>query len=143
MFETIPENPTENSEFIVKVIAKNVSELTVTNMNFNISLPPEIELVDGDNQINIQELKSGENSVSEIKVRSNYPKIVKIEPINALYTFDEETLNVQIKELETNIQENMRDRYLIPILLGIIMISITSIMVRKIMKNNDDQINNK
>jgi len=143
MFETIPENPTENSEFIVKVIAKNVSELTVTNMNFNISLPPEIELVDGDNQINIQELKSGEISVSEIKVRSNYPKIVKIEPINALYTFDEETLNVQIKELETNIQENMRDRYLIPILLGIIMISITSIMVRKIMKNNDDQINNK
>ena len=49
-----------------------------------------------------------------------------------------------LEELETNIQENMRDRYLIPILLGIIIISITAIMVRNTIRDSEQNtINNK
>ncbi len=126
-----PSIPIENEEFTISLTIKNPSSVPVQDVRVNFELPLGIKVTEGSLQLSVKELEADALVIKNACLVSNSPMSRSIGPSLIQFKYKGDTFKGTSKSLELLIDDNMQNRYGIPIFIAAIFILITVYIARR------------
>ncbi|MEM3403287.1 MAG: hypothetical protein QXJ17_01860 [Nitrososphaeria archaeon] len=124
----------EGQVFELEVVVKNQANLTLTDIEFNINLPSQLDLVEGDSSVKIPSLGGEEQKVLELKLMSKSPMSYKIETTPLKFNYMGQSFTAAPSSLTISVSDNITFRYLLPLLIALVATAIAAIIIAKTKK---------
>ena len=125
----------ENHDIEITVAIHNPSNVTVTNVQFAMSIPKGLNVVsNGNPNFTISTLAPGQTTTHSVTVITNQPSEYEINSTNANleFTYQGHVLKGTVSSLTLTLQDDITLRYGIPILVAIIIVIAALIYVRRL-----------
>ncbi len=124
----------ENHNIQIVYYITNPSNVTVSNIHLALSLPPDLSLVSGSLVANVDSLGPNRSFTDSFVVDSNLPNQYNIAGGNLTFQYNGQTLTGTTTGLGMFIVDDLTTRYLIPILVGLVIVIGVVLYVRRITK---------
>lgn len=125
----------ENHDINVNVTISNPSNVTVSNVLYNVTLPPNLKLKSPSVlEFQISSLGPGENISRIFTVSTTIPYQYTIPGGNLTFQYQDRILKGTTSPLTLNIADDLLTRYAIPIVIGLLIVIGTVFYVRRLAK---------
>ncbi len=127
----------ENHPITVKVLIVNPSNVTVTNIQYAMGLPSGLRITQGGtDNFTIASLGPNQNVTESFQFTTGQPYAYTINPGTLIFVYQGHTLKGLTTGFVVNILDDLRIRYLIPILIGILILLGTVFSARRLSKKS-------
>ena len=123
----------ENHPITIKILIYNPSNVTVSNVNYEMKLPSGLSISSGSgNLTNYQTLGPHSNYTLNFVVTTSQPFFYQINPGNLNFSYQGHTLKGLTTGVQLTIVDDLKVRYLYPIIVAILIILATAFYIRRL-----------
>ncbi|MGQ9780992.1 MAG: hypothetical protein ACUVQ8_01885 [Nitrososphaeria archaeon] len=131
---TAKDEAIEGQPFKIDIVVENQANVTIGDINFKITIPSQLRLVEGNNTVQIQSLRGGEQQKATLKLTSDSPREYKIETGKISFNYKGQTFTLAPISLSLTIADNLTIRYLIPLAVALAMMIAAAFIIGKVGK---------
>jgi len=121
----------EGQAFELEIVVKNQANLTLTDIEFSINLPAQLNLIEGESSIKISSLGGTEQKVLILKLMSTSPRDYKIETTPLKFNYKGQSFTASPSSLKITVSDNVTFRYLAPLLIALAAMIAATMVIRR------------
>jgi uncharacterized repeat protein (TIGR01451 family) len=121
----------EGHQIVVTVTVYNPSNVTVSNVSYTDSLPSGLELT-GSQSFSVGSVGPGQSVTHTYIVQTNQPFSYTIQGGNMTFVYRNQTIKGLTSPLTLNIADDIKLRYGVPVVIGIVLVLATLFYVRRL-----------
>ncbi len=124
----------ENHPIDIVLKIENPSNVTISNIKYDLTLPSYLHLTSGPLSGTIPSIAPHQNATTSFVVETSLPDQYTIPAGSITFQFGGQTLKGVITSLTINIVDDITTRYAIPVVIGLVIVAATLVYVRRLSK---------
>lgn len=133
----------EAHDIVVTITFSNPSNVTVSDVKYDNVLPSGLKLVSGSEDYNIASLGPNQTITESFVIETNQPFSYSINGGNLTFVYQNHTLKGITSGLVLNIADDIKLRYGVPALIGLVIVVLTLLYVRRLASKSSSSASTK